>query len=307
MLGVVAALAGCRSRSTEGDHARVEHPARDADPGAGVTCHSRALAADSLGLPEASGATWVAAGDGRPAYLLVVADSGNHGAFVEVDPATGEAIGHGYLPLDPGASDDLEGVSQRGDTFYAVTSSGWVRQFRREADGYALTRAAYPLAPPPESGRQGMVCASSLDTNCGRNYEGLCLVPAPGDGPSADGECAGFALAKGDGVLYCVVVEDDGRLAVDGDRRISVAPPETLSGCAFSPDGGILWAGSNLFAGNAVYAIGGWRQPAHAEVSLVGHLGPGFAEAIAVAPGGVIYRFSDTGGAPSALDAHICE
>ena len=53
-----------------------------------------------------------------------------------------------------------------------------------------------------------MVCGATA-TNCGRNYEGLCLAPA-----GAGGACVGFAASKADGHLYCVTTADDGRLAV---------------------------------------------------------------------------------------------
>ena len=92
----------------------------------------------------------------------------------------------------------------------------------------------------------------------------------------------------------------------DSARAIAVTAAETLSGCDIAPEGDLLWAGTNLFAGNAVFAIRGWRHPETAEATLVGHFGPGFGEAVAAGPGGAIYRLSDTGGAPSAISAHTC-
>ncbi|HSS03176.1 MAG TPA: hypothetical protein VLM79_39205, partial [Kofleriaceae bacterium] len=136
-------------------------------------------------VPEASGAAWLEL-DGKPA-LLVVSDSGNHGAYVIVDAGTGATLESGALPLSTEASDDIEGVAARGSEIYGLTSSGWVRVWRRHGKAFELVGKPYPLGPvdlpdtkndarPPKG--DGMVCAGAT-INCGRNYEGLCLAPRP--------------------------------------------------------------------------------------------------------------------------------
>jgi hypothetical protein len=251
--------------------------------------------ADASPLPEASGADYVPASRVRPAHLLVVGDSGTSGSYEALDAESGAVLHAGLLPLDSGASDDLEGLSAVGDDVYAITSSGWMRRWRRVADGWELELAdpAYPL------GGDDLVCAGR-GTNCGKNFEGLCLR----DDRPGPGECAGFAASKQDGHLYCLV-RTGGKLRLDGARVIPVAAREALTGCAFGDDGS-LWAGSNLFGGATVYRIAGWQRPAEAVVTRVADLGRGFPEAIAVGPGGLVYRFSDTGGAPSLQDRFRC-
>ena len=43
-----------------------------------------------------------------------------------------------------------------------------------------------------------MVCPGKK-VNCGRNYEGLCLAPAP-----RSPDCIGFAASRADGHAYCL-------------------------------------------------------------------------------------------------------
>jgi len=259
-------------------------------------------------VPEASGAAWFTL-DGRR-VLVIVGDSGNHGAYGVVDPDTGATTETGRLPLGDGAhgavNDDIEGLAARGDRLYGLTSSGWIRVWQRSGAGFALVDGPYALGPidlpdrksndrPPDG--DGMVCGGGT-VNCGRNYEGLCLAPAPGSGA-----CAGFAAAKADGHLYCVT-EQAGRLAVHHDRAIEVTRPGALADCAFSDDGA-LWAGSNLFDLGRVYRVTGWDDPAHARAELVGALPIGFPEVVA-ARGDVVYRMSDMGGAPSLMARFRC-
>jgi hypothetical protein len=301
---VVIVVTGCRSRSVDRDQARPRYAAavttEDAAPAQGLACRQVEFNT-KLPLAEASGATLVPAHD----HLLVVGDSGTKGEFNEVDPVSGKVLARGQLPLDSAASDDLEGLTIVGDTIYAVTSSGWLRHWRRESGGgYTQTVAAYPLAPASAAGPAGkLVCAQPHLVNCERNYEGLCLV----DGEVGEGDCAGFAVAKSDGLLYCLVWTEAGRLAADSSRTIAVAGPDVLTGCDFSPQGDLLWVGTNLFAANAVYVVRDWKTPEAAVVTMVARIGPGFGEAIAVGGAGAVYRFSDTGGAPSLVDKHICE
>lgn len=262
--------------------------------------------AESSPVPEASGAAWLTH-EGKPA-LLVVSDSGHRGAYAIVDAETGETLESGKLPLGD-AGDDIEGVANRGDRIAGVTSSGWIREWKRITGGFELPEPAYPLGPvdlsdkgggmgdrPPAG--TGMVCGARA-TNCGRNYEGLCLV----DPAHAKGPCIGFAASKADGHLYCVV-EEDGKLAVKYTPRIPITRPGALGDCAFGGDG-TLWVGSNLFDMSRVYRVDGWTAPESAKVVEIAPLGIGFPETLAVR-GDVIYRMSDTGGAPSLMTKFRC-
>jgi hypothetical protein len=260
--------------------------------------------AESTPVPEASAAAWIAI-DGKP-FLLVVGDSGNHGAYGIIDPDTGATIETGKLPLSDQASDDLEGLSAIGDRFYGLTSSGWIRVWRRQGQGFELVEPPYPLGPvdlpdrkshdrPPDG--DGMVCGAHAG-NCGRDYEGLCLAPA-----AHGGGCVGFAAAKADGHLYCLT-EESGKLAVHRDRAIAITRPGALADCTFGDDGAV-WAASNLFDISRVYRVTHWEDPAAAQVELIGPLPIGFPELIAVR-GDVVYRMSDMGVAPSLMARYRC-
>ena len=260
--------------------------------------------AASTPVPEASGAAWIAIG-GKP-HLLVVGDSGNHGAYGIIDPDTGATIETGKLPLSDETSDDLEGLSAIGDRFYGLTSSGWIQVWRRQGKGFERVEKPYPLGPvdlpdrksrdrPPDG--DGMVCGARA-VNCGRDYEGLCLAPAP-----HAGGCVGFAAAKADGHLYCLT-EESGKLVVHRDRAIAITRPGALADCAFGDDGAV-WAASNLFDLSRVYRVVHWEDPAAAQVELIGPLPVGFPELIAVR-GDVVYRMSDMGGAPSLMARFRC-
>jgi len=257
--------------------------------------------AESSPVPEASGAAWMMI-DGKLS-LVVISDSGNDGAYAIVDPDSGATTEQGKLPLG-GKDDDLEGVAVRDGKLVAVTSPGWIRVWQREPKGFSLVAGPYPLGPidldegtgnaPPE--HDGMVCPQAK-TNCGRNYEGLCLSPKPA------GLVIGFAAAKADGHLYAIV-DHDGKLAVDRTKRIEITKPGAMADCAFSDDG-MLVVGSNLFDLANVYRVDGWQDPATARVVSLGTLGAGFPETIA-ARGDIIYRMSDTGGAPSLMARYRC-
>jgi hypothetical protein len=291
-VGVLAAAAcgkGAPARPAAGDDA-ARAPADGA--AAAAPCELLPFAA-SIDVPEASGAVLFA--DRGAARLLVIADSGNDGAYAIVDAETGELVEDGLLPLGEGASADLEGLAVRDGLFHAITSSGWMRTWRRTADGFALVDGPYPVADPE---RGELACEGAM-INCGRNYEGLCLAT----GEVAADECVGLAAAKADGRLYCVVA-DRGRFAVTTDA-IDVSVAESLTGCDVAPDG-TVWAGTNLFGRMLVYQVAGWRRPETARVVEVASLGPGFPEAIVAGPGGVIYRFSDTAGRPSLVAKFRC-
>lgn len=260
--------------------------------------------APSTPVPEASGAAWITVGD-RP-MLLVIGDSGNAGAYGLVDPDTGATVETGKLPLSDDVGDDLEGLAARGDRIYGVTSSGWIEVWQRQGRGFARLGAPYPLGRadlsdrkhrPPAAG-DGMACSSGRATNCGRDYEGLCLAPAP-----RTPDCIGVVASKADGRAYCLS-EDDGKLVAHHDRSIAVTGPRALADCALGDDGA-LWLGSNLFDLGRVYRVTAWDDPPHARVEAVGALAIGFPETLAVR-GDVVYRMSDMGGSPSAMARWRC-
>ena len=271
-------------------------PPQPGEPGERTLCE-RVDFARSVPIAEASGAAYVPAAGDRAAFVLVVSDSGNVGDYVEIDAESGAVLRRGHLPLDKGASDDLEGLAVLQGTYYTITSSGWVRHHTRDAETgtYTLTERAYAIGAPP------VVCTDPRQVNCGRNYEGLCLF----DGPVTGGQCAGFAVSKTDGALYCLAI-GDGTLRATDAKPIAIAGGEELSGCAFSP-GGSAWVGANLFGGNEVYRVRDWGTPPTATIDKVGADGPGFSEAIAIGPNGVMYRFSDDGRAPSLAEKYLCE
>lgn len=263
--------------------------------------------ADSSTVPEASGAAWLTIGG--KLSLVVISDSGNDGAYAVIDPETGETRETGKLPLGS-AGQDLEGAAARGEQLVAINSSGWIRVWDRDeaTKGFTLTEDAYAIGPatlpdkadgnkPPTA--DGMAC-SAKKTNCGRNYEGLCLV----DAAHRNGPCVGFAASKADGALFCLT-EEGGKLVGHQDQRIAVTRPGSLADCVFGDDGS-LWAGSNLFDLANVYEIAGWDDPATAKVSVLAAIGIGFPETLAVR-GDVFYRMSDTGGSPSLMAKFRCK
>ena len=250
------------------------------------TC-DRVAFAESTPLAEASGAAWW---DGA---LLVISDSGNRGAFAIVDAETGETREQGTLPLGD-TSDDFEGIDARGGVLYGLVSSGFVYEWRRAGARFELVRAPYAI------GDGDLVC-DAKKFNCGKDYEGLCLVPR--GSPHADARCTGFAASRKDGVLYCVI-DAGGRLAIDRAHTIAVTERKQLADCAFDDRGG-LWAGGNVFALDEVYRVERWCEPEHAEVAAIGAVGVGNSEVIAVR-GDLVYRMSDTNTAPSLMAKFRC-
>jgi hypothetical protein len=304
-LVVLAALAGAVGcKDPEGAPPAAPAPAREtvkpaaaapAAPREGEGCTELPFA-DSAPIAEASGAIWLAAEGKDPASILLVGDSGTRGAFLRIDAETGDVLEKGTLALGGPASDDLEGLSRVGDTFYAITSSGFLRSWKRRDGKLAQVDKAYSIG----SEKDGTACDDGRGINCGPNYEGLCLDV---DGEPSEG-CVGFAASKARGTLVCL--ERDGeRFRADPKRSIEISRKETLTGCDIADDE-VAYTGANLFGASAVHRVDGWRDPGTAKVTLVGALGVGFPEAIAVAPGGIIYRFSDTGGAPSLMKKYQC-
>lgn len=293
------AIAGCKDKSA-GKQPAKSGQLRDAAAAAAdkPRCHRVAEFASSIDLSEASGAVYVA--DPHAPHILVVGDSGTNGAYLELDIKSGAVTGSGRMPLGSNASDDLEGLSMRQNTVFGITSSGWMRHWRKQNTGYKLIDGPYPIAEPPSK----FVCATGRQTNCARNYEGLCMTNAS----VTPTECAGYAASKTDGKLYCLVIDGkSGRIRVAGQRFLAISERETLTGCDFSPGGDRLWAGTNLFGGSIVYEVLGWRAEKTAKIAAVGSLGVGFPEAMALGPQGRLYRFSDTGKAPSLADMFVCE
>jgi len=249
--------------------------------------------AKNVDLAEASGATFIT--DTR---ILMVGDSGNHGAFAIVDATSGAVVQKGALELDPGASDDIEGVSLMDGSAYAITSSGWVRKWSYEGGRFTLATPSYALAPADS---KGLLCYKGTAINCAKNFEGLCLRSQT----PPTGECAGFAAAKTTGELICLVADDAGKLALDPSRVIPVASAGSLSGCDFDEEER-LWFGNNFFAASAIGYVENWQAPADAKITRVGNFGFGFPESIAVGRGGQVVRASDTRGTPSLLSKYIC-
>jgi hypothetical protein len=248
-------------------------------------------------LAEASGAVLLSENS-----LLVIGDSGTFGAYVILDASTGEVSSKGKLELDKNSSDDLEGLSIMDERIYAITSSGWMREWTQKDGVFSLAQASYPLADPDSE----LLC-DAHKTNCAQNFEGLCLQKTR---PSPEA-CAGFAASKATGRLICLQADEKGRLRLDPSRAIEVARPRSLSGCDFDNQGR-LWYGNNFFAASAVGFIEGWDSslaedaPAKAVITGVGGVGLGFPEAIAVGSEGQVFRFSDTAGSPSLLSKYIC-
>ncbi|MEO8548814.1 MAG: hypothetical protein ABI678_02530 [Kofleriaceae bacterium] len=247
--------------------------------------------AESTPVPEASGAA-VLTIDGA-LRLVVASDSGNHGAYGLLDPETGATVEQGTLPLG-GGTDDIEGLAVRGDHLFGITSPGWILEWKRAARGFELVQGPYALGPidlPPRGGLgdkppagDGMVCDGKR-SNCGRNYEGLCLT-----------ETAGYVAAKADGHLYPLVGNP---LHVERAGAIAVAEPGHLADCAYDATGA-LYTGNNLFGLSTVARIeNGKPVPISA-------LGAGFPEVLAVR-GDVFYRMSDMGGSPSLLGKFRCK
>ena len=284
---------GCKSQPSER-----ATPTLTNDDAASARCVRSPEFKNSIDLAEASGASYVTSA-GDPPYVLVIGDSGTNGAFLELDPTSGSVLTAGRLPLDPDASDDLEGVSVRQGIVYAITSAGWVRHWRKNNGNYELVQSSYPIADPSSR----WVCRAQR-TNCARNYEGLCLRP----GPVPAGECVGFAASKTDGQLYCLrMTATSQKLVISPEHSVGNVNRRTLTGCDFSPEGDRLWLGTNLLGGSFVYEVERWRSPKSASVKAVGAFGAGFPEAMALGPRAHFYRFSDTGASPSLADLFICE
>ncbi len=260
-----------------------------------VSCKQDAAFPGSWDLPEASAAAEVELTRGVR-EMLVVSDSGHDGQSLAWRIPNGP-LRPLKLPLDPGASDDIEGAAWRGAHLYTLTSSGAVRRFSPDGKG-ALVRDqdAYALGAPPAS------CPKLTDGNCGRNYEGLCLR-----GPSASSRCVGYAASKATSTLYCLVLAAD-RLVVDPIKpplKLSL-PKNNLSDCAFGSEHGpaeaVLLVTTNLYGGSATYQVDEGDGSLRA-LDVPGTLSN---EAVAVDRDGSLYQFMDDNHAESAALRMTC-
>jgi hypothetical protein len=315
-LACVGQLTACRRAVSEEERPPVAAAGRQGQHVAsGATasgCRTRPFTA-AVPIPEGSDLAYLAPGWGDgpaagEAALAIPSDSGNHGLYVIISAADGRVLESGRLPLEPGSSDDIEGLSVLRGTLVGLTSAGLVRTWRRApAGGYRRAGDSYLLRDRATPAREVSCADGARRFNCGRNYEGLCLrdrAPA--------GACIGYAAAKTDGTLYCLVEEPAGtasavpHLVVDSSRTLRVAPPEVLSGCHFSPDGSEVWVGTNAMFLNAVLRVRN-TAPAGTPVERIASLGGGFSEGIALGPGGIVYRISDAGTTPSLAHKYHCE
>jgi hypothetical protein len=287
------AVAACDRRATAASDAGAP---RGIDAATAGLCTADPAFPGTLPVAEASAAAEVELVPGVR-ELLVVSDSGRKGAAIAWRLPDGP-IRNLTLPLDPAASDDIEGiawVSARaggaagggGGALYTLTSSGAVRRFVPDgAGGLRRDQDAYPLGHAPRA------CPDLHDINCGRNYEGLCLRPR---GTSA--RCAGYAASRTHAELDCLVFDGD-RLVADELRPPmhlgrGLVPAGALSDCAFGASPGpastTLLVTTNVYGGSAVFTV---DEPTAALTTLEG-LGTLNDEAIAVDHTGALYLLGD--------------
>jgi hypothetical protein len=265
--------------------------------------------------PEASAAAQV---ELRPGVreILVIGDSGNHGAAMAWSARSG--MRSLILPLDDAASDDLEGMAWlangRGGRLYTLTSSGAVRRFA--ADGVGGLRrdaSSYRIGDAPLS------CPDLHDINCGKDWEGLCLRRVRRDSNRAP--CAGYAASKKETALYCVVDDDRGRLSIDASRppmKLALRHlPQALqhrlpggdgvlSDCAFGATPGpaedVLLVTTNIYGTSFTYVVDE-ETGAATPLDLVSTPSN---EAVAVDSSGALYAFMDDNGPVSPAARFVC-
>jgi hypothetical protein len=256
---------------------------------AALTCTPDVHFPSPLKLPEASIAAEVELTPGVR-EMLVISDSGNNGAAVLWKIPNGP-VRNITLPLDDGASDDLEGGAWRGGHLFTLTSSGAVRRFSPDGHG-GLTRDvdSYRIGAPPYS------CGDLGKVNCGKNYEGLCLrADASADGSTP--RCIGYAASKKEGALYCVVMMDN-RLSIDNVRKPLVLSLEkdSLSDCAFGAWGGpaqnTLLITTNIHGGSTSFIV----DEATGDLKTIDVPSTLTNEAIAVDKDGALYQMMDDNG-----------
>lgn len=245
-----------------------------------LSCISSTFPLKTLEMPEASGAAWVksAAGDG----WLVVADHGNDGRATLLGP-DGSLLAELELPLDEGAGDDLEGLAwSRGGRLVGITSSGYIRQWSLDTAHPQLVQLAQAISEDP-----AWIC-NPQENNCGPNWEGLCLDPAP----EVDG-CAGFVVSKTLGEIVCLRSSGAG-YTLDPTARIEVTKEGRLSGCDYEtqPPYRLIVAGNDQ-SQNKLWEITTPRDLETAESEKLEIEGTLNQEAIAFGPDGVLLSFGD--------------
>jgi hypothetical protein len=247
--------------------------------------------------------------------ILVVGDSGNHGAAMAWSAQSGARSL--TLPLDGAASDDLEGMAwlpdPRGGRLYTLTSSGAVRRFAPDGSG-GLRRdaSAYRIGPAPLS------CPDLHDINCGKDWEGLCLHRPRRDAGHA--RCAGYAASKKETALYCVVDDDRGRLSIDASRppmRLALRHlPQALqrrlpggdgvlSDCAFGAPGpadDVLLVTTNIYGASFTYVV----DEETGDATPLDLVATPSNEALAVDSSGALYAFMDDNGPQSPAARFVC-
>lgn len=249
-------------------------------PAPTLRCQVAQTLTDSIALSEASGAVWVESPLGEG--WLVVADQGHEGEAVLV--AKGTLLTQSYdLPLDPGAGDDLEGLALAPDgRLVGLTSAGYLRQWTLAAGGIQLDQLAQPITEETD-----WLCAPQ-DSNCGANFEGLCLDPAP-----VGSACAGFAVSKEKGKLVCVVAAG-AEYMLDTSRKIKVTGDDQLSGCDYElePPHRLVVAGNDESFG-ALWEILHHGDTESALAVVLPVTGAPNQEAIAFGPDGALISFGD--------------
>ena len=267
------------------------------EPEPTLSCVPSTFITKKLDLPEASGAVWIESALGTG--WLVGADNGNDGKVVLVGQG-GAILAELNLPLDEAAGDDLEGLAWApSGRLVGLTSAGYLRQWDLEASGPKLSQLAQAISSDPD-----WACGPQ-ESNCGPNWEGLCLDPAP-----EDGGCAGFAVSKKRGELVCVRASGSGYV-LDPELRIDVTGKNELSGCDFMLEAPhALVVGGNDEADNGLWAIVGHRQPHEASVHALEIGGTLNQEAVAFGPQGTLLSFGDeelVTGEGSAIVAFFCQ
>jgi hypothetical protein len=255
-------------------------PEEPSSPPRPLSCIASTFSLKKLEMPEASGAAWVShvAGDG----WLVVADHGNNGRAVLVG-VDGSTVAEFELPLDLGAGDDLEGLAwSRAGRLVGITSSGYLRQWTLDTSPPQLAQLAQAISADPQ-----WIC-DAQDNNCGPNWEGLCLDPAP----EPDG-CAGFVVSKTLGELVCLRASG-ASYSLDPSVRIEVTKDGRLSGCDYEPQAPYrLVVAGNDQAQNKLWEITTPRDPEAAQSEKLEIEGTLNQEAIAFGPQGVLLSFGD--------------
>lgn len=268
----------------------------DATPTATATSKTARLACtvdprfpSPLSLPEASAAAEVELTPGVR-EILVVSDSGDHGAALawKIPDGPSRLLS---LPLDEAtANDDLEGIAWQGGHLFTLTSSGAVRRFSPDGKGgLARDGAAYRLGDPPAS------CPDLQKVNCGRNYEGLCLRETAA--LEVKPRCVGYAASKKEGALYCIVMNGN-KLAIDTVRKplVLAVGKHSLSDCAFGtydgPAQSTLVVTTNVLGGSESFVV----DEATGALSTIDVSTTPSNEAIAIDHEGSLYQFMDDNG-----------